>query len=67
MTRSWPFALDELSKDNPSYKKFEELHNQVNGRMAAPAVDTNDDGRAGRACGPTTQVTDLVYRAALLS
>ena len=60
-------ALDELSKDNPSYKDFEDLHNQVKGQMAAPAVDEHDDGRAGRACGPTTQVTDIAYRAAFSS
>lgn len=57
-------VLDEMAKDNPSYKDFSELHDHVKGQMAAPASDEHADGRAGRVCGPTLQLTDLVYRAA---
>lgn len=54
--------LDDMAKDNPSYKDFEKLHQQVKGHRIAPARDENDDGRAGRVCGPTIQVTDMAYR-----
>ena len=55
-------VLDEMSKDNPSYKDFEGLHQQVKGQMAAPAVDEHAS-RAGCPRGPTIQVTDILYRA----
>lgn len=57
-------VLDDMSRDHPSYKDFHKLHEMVKGNRAAPAKDEHADGRAGRAVGPTTQVTDLAYRAA---
>ncbi len=56
-------ALEELSKDDPPYKDFTDLHNVVKGQLAAPASDEHAARRA-KAQGPVTQVTDLAYRAA---
>jgi hypothetical protein len=57
-------VLDDMAKDHPSYKDFEELHQKVKGHQMAPAKDEHNDGRAGRDVGPTLQVTDPAYRAA---
>jgi hypothetical protein len=58
-------VLEEMAKDNPSYKDFADLHNEVKGQLVAPAADEHSkEGRAGAARGPTIQVTDLAYRAA---
>ena len=56
-------VLEDMAKDNPSYKDFAQLHQQVKGHRIAPARDEHDDGRAGRVRGPTIQVTDMAYRA----
>ena len=56
-------VLEDMSRDHPSYKDFEQLHQQVKGHKAAPAQD-ECAGRAGCHRGPTVQVTDLAYRAA---
>jgi len=64
-------VLEDMAKDNPSYKDFEQLHEQVKGHRLAPAkdehADEHADGRAGRVRGPTIQVTDMAYLAMPLS
>ena len=60
-------VLEDMATDNPSYKDFEALHQQVKGHRLAPARDEHADGRAGRLRGPTIQVTDMAYRAMPLS
>jgi len=64
-------VLEDMAKDNPSYKDFEKLHEQVKGHRLAPAkdehADEHADGRAGRVRGPTIQVTDMAYLAMPLS
>jgi len=58
-------VLEDMSKDHPSYKDFEDLHQKVKGQHMAPAKDEHAaDGRAGGHRGPVIQVTDLAYRAA---
>jgi hypothetical protein len=59
-------ALEELSKDNPSYKGFADLHDSVKEQQVEAPSDEHAARRAN-AQGPVTQVADLAYRATLSS
>jgi len=57
--------LEELRTQDPSYGKFEELHDQVKGQKAImkAMAEHAAESRAGRVRGPSLQLTPFKYRA----